>query len=192
MSSATVKWLVDHLKKRTPSGGSHQFAAHQRIGRVLCRRSARQSRRCDDAPWCYKTRVTGFSLGEVCWELGGHMMALCHCATIYYYFFFADKAVSTLCVQIHFTDGATTKPFVKMTRGKCEFVQLVQNKRKKKKRFPSCLRRLWHTNAFIFIFIFIFPSVIPPTKCEAAFPFLPWRVFISVNSSLWGDQECDI
>lgn len=57
------------------------------------------------------------------------MMALCHCATIFF-FFFADKAVSTLCVQINFTDSATTKPFVKMTRGKCEFVQPVQKKKK--------------------------------------------------------------
>lgn len=76
------------------------------------------------------------------------MMALCHCAMVFY-LFFADKAVSTLCVQIHFTDGATTKPFVKMTRGKCEFVQLVQ---KKKKAFSILFEAFMKYECFYFYF----------------------------------------
>lgn len=81
------------------------------------------------------------------------MMALCHCATIF--FFFADKAVSTLCVQIHFTDGATTKPFVKTTRGKCEFVQLVQNKTKQKKKAFSVLFEAFMTYKCFYFYFYL-------------------------------------
>lgn len=144
-----IKWNVFSNSKLACSGCSHQFASSSAdwssvVSAVSTSKSSLWRR-----PWCYKTRITGLSLGEVCWELGGHMMALCHCAMVLY-LFFAGKAVSTLCVQIHFTDGATTKPFVKMTRGKCEFVQLAQ---KKKKNVFHPVWGVYEIRMFLFLFL---------------------------------------